>query len=367
MNFRSVYIKILLMLPGFLNLGCHSSLLHKNKVADHEPGYQQLKWEESYTSHNIGKYEHLNPSSLQTEEPWSVRRELPEDYLDLTLEEALQIALQNATILHDLGGTILTAPSTLETIHDRAVIETDPQLGVEAALSQFDAQLRSQAMFQNNDRPFNNFFVGGGTQLFQQDAHDYLLELSKKTATGTQFSARNMVDYDSNNRAQNLYPNSWGTQIEMEVRQPLMQGAGTQFNRIAGPNGRPGVIEGIVIARINTDMAISDFEIGMRDFISNVENAYWDLFYAYRLLDTSLAARDQSLKTWKSTISRIDQRESLPQKKLRLVNSIIGSKKTCSMRWQDGSKTPLKPATEVVPVHLPGREGCMLPNVAYDS
>ncbi|MDB4638235.1 TolC family protein, partial [bacterium] len=308
MNFRSVYIIILLILPGFLNLGCHSRLLHKKKVSDQEPGYQQLKWEESYTSHTAEKYEHLNPSSVQTQEPWTVRRELPEDYLDLTLEEALQIALQNATILHDLGGTVLSSPATIDTVYDRAVTETDPQLGVEAALSQFDARLRSNAMFQNNDRPFNNFFVGGGTQLFQQDAHDYLLELSKKTATGTQFSARSIVDYDDNNRAQNLYPNSWGTQVEMEVRQPLMQGAGTKFNRIAGPYGRPGVIEGIVIARINTDMAISEFEIGMRDFISNVENAYWDLFYAYRLLDTSLAARDQSLKTWKSTISRIDQK-----------------------------------------------------------
>jgi len=310
MIFRSIYIKILLILPGFLNLGCHNGLFHKNKLSDQETYSQQLVWEASYAgaSATDSKYEEMNPDLLMTEEPWNVRRDLPEEYLDLTLEQVLHIAFQNATILQDLGGTILTAPGTLDTVYDRGIAETDPQLGVDAALSQFDAQLRSNAMFQNNDRAFNNFFVGGGAQLFQQDAHDYMVELSKKTATGTQFAARNMIDYDSNNRTQNLYPNAWGTQIEMEVRQPLMQGAGTNFNRIAGPNGRPGVIEGIVIARINTDMAITEFEIGMSEFISNVENAYWDLFYAYRLLDTSLEARDQSLKTWKSTISRIDQK-----------------------------------------------------------
>ena len=301
---------ILLVLPAILGLGCHHFVSRSdvlpNARTDEDVTYRRVKYKPEVW--NIPEKSVMDPLPQATEEPWSLRTDLPEQYLDLTLEQALEIALMNAKILNDLGGTILTAPSTVRTIHDPSVAESDPQLGIDAALSQFDARLNSLGVFQNNDRPINNFFLGGGSQLFQQDYHDYNLELTKKTAVGTQVSARGLMDYDNNNRSQNLYPSSWGTQIEMEVRQPLMQGAGVDFNRIAGPNGRPGSMGGIVVARINTDIAVTDFEMGLRDFISNVENAYWDLFFAYRLLDTTLEARDQSLKIWKSTISRIDQK-----------------------------------------------------------
>jgi len=121
MIFRSIYIKILLILPGFLNLGCHNGLFHKNKLSDQETYSQQLVWEASYAgaSATDSKYEEMNPDLLMTEEPWNVRRDLPEEYLDLTLEQVLHIAFQNATILQDLGGTILTAPGTLDTVYDR--------------------------------------------------------------------------------------------------------------------------------------------------------------------------------------------------------------------------------------------------------
>ena len=44
-----------------------------------------------------------------------------------------------------------------------------------------------------------------------------------------------------------------------------------------------------LVARIRTDISIADFEIGLRDYVSNVENAYWDLYYAYRDLDATSA------------------------------------------------------------------------------
>ena len=47
-------------------------------------------------------------------------------------------------------------------------------------------------------------------------------------------------------------------------------------------------------------MALVDFEIAVRDLVSNVENAYWDLYYGYRDLDAKVHARDEALKTWRS-------------------------------------------------------------------
>ena len=41
----------------------------------------------------------------------------------------------------------------------------------------------------------------------------------------------------------------------------------------------------MLVARLNSDVALTDFEIAVRDLVSNVENAYWDLYYGYRVLD----------------------------------------------------------------------------------
>ena len=55
----------------------------------------------------------------------------------------------------------------------------------------------------------------------------------------------------------------------------------------------------MLVARINTDVALVDFEIAVRDLMSNLENTYWDLYYGYRDLDAKMKARDEALKTWR--------------------------------------------------------------------
>jgi len=60
-----------------------------------------------------------------------------------------------------------------------------------------------------------------------------------------------------------------------------------------------GVYNGVLIARVRTDVSLADFEIGIRNLLSNVENAYWDLSYAYRDLDTKVRARDTALESWR--------------------------------------------------------------------
>ena len=93
---------------------------------------------------------------------------------------------------------------------------------------------------------------------------------------------------------------------KLGFRQSWLQGGGAEFNRIYGPpnvpgvfSGVPGFANGVLVARINTDISLTDFEIGVRDLVSNVENAYWDLYFAYRDLDAKIAARDSALETWR--------------------------------------------------------------------
>ena len=190
-------------------------------------------------------------------------------------------------------------PQRTRTAIDPAIAETDPRFGIEAALSEFDAQFLTSTFWEKNDRALNNEFFGGGTTLVQQDVGVFQAAITKRAVTGSQFTIRHNVDYDANNSPGNLFDSAWNTNVEAEIRHPLLQGSGVQFNRIAGPNNLPGVYNGVLIARLNTDVALTDFEIAVRDLVSNVENAYWDLYFGYRVLDARVQARDAALDTWR--------------------------------------------------------------------
>jgi len=232
----------------------------------------------------------------------------PTEYWNVSLEECIHIALTNSKVLRDLGGAVLDAPDAVQTVYDPARSEADPRFGVEAALSAFDAEWSTQAFFEKNDRAVNNQFFGGGTRLFKQDLLDYTSELSKQTATGANLAVRHNVQYDFNNAPGNATPNlPWGTNFEVEVRQPILQGAGVRFNRIAGPNATPGVYNGVLIARIRTDIALADFQDAVTNLVFSVEYLYWELYAAYRRLDAKIAARDRALETWRIVNSLKDQ------------------------------------------------------------
>ncbi|MBX3438421.1 MAG: TolC family protein, partial [Planctomycetaceae bacterium] len=221
-------------------------------------------------------------------------------YWDTTIDEVMSIAVQNAEVLRDLGATLLRAPETVSTRYQLPIRQFDPQHGIEAALSAFDAQLDSSVTFQDNNRVFNNRFFGGGTNSFVQDRHDYVAQLSKLTATGGQLALRSLTDYDSNNAPGNLFRSAWQQQFEGEVRQPLFQGGGVTYNRIAGPAGRPGVANGVLIAKVTSDINEAEFERSWRNYISEVANAYWDLYFAYRDLDSKQQGLVRSRETWRN-------------------------------------------------------------------
>ncbi|NOY30742.1 MAG: TolC family protein, partial [Planctomycetes bacterium] len=232
-------------------------------------------------------------------EPLSLSTTVDPEYWDVPLEEVIQLSLSRSKILRNLGGILLNSPSSVKTFWDPAIRETDPRFGVDAALSAFDAQYSTSIFGEKNDRALNNEFFGGGTRLLQQDTFVYQSQLSKRSVTGSEFTFRHNVDYDANNAPGNIFPSAWNVNLETEFRHPLLQGNGMLFNRIAGPSNTPGIYNGVLIARVNTDVEIADFEIAVRDHVSNIENAYWDLYYAYRDLDAKVAARDATLDTWR--------------------------------------------------------------------
>jgi outer membrane protein TolC len=274
-----------------------------------EGAYEKVASEIEYPAESPCTEMNGDPS-LASPHPWTIQTEGTPDYWDLTLEEAIHLTLENSKVLRDLGGAVVRAPGTVRTTLDPAVVETDPRVGIESALSAFDAQFLTSTFWEKNHRALNNEFFGGGTRILFQDAGVFQAALTKRAVTGSQFTIRHNVDYDANNAPGNLFYSAWNTNVEAEIRQPLLRGAGVEYNRIAGPLAAPGIYNGVLIARLNTDIALTDFEISVRDLVSNVENAYWDLYYGYRVLDSRVKARDASLETWRKiyALHEVDRR-----------------------------------------------------------
>lgn len=258
------------------------------------------------------------------------------EFWDLSLEEVTRITLTNSQVMRQVGGVVQeNAPETISRnlINNVAVATTyDPALtdsatgtafgsafngtGTEAALSAFDAQWDASVSWQRNDRPQNVGGIASGFQAanFVQEASNFSTGVSKTTAVGSQFGFRNNTRYDGNtNLIRQGAPaaSQWETNFEAFFNQPLLQGAGAQYNRIAGPfafeqyaqNGFNN-FDGVVLARIRTDLTLADFEGAARNVMRDAEQAYWTLYFTYRDLESRKIGRDAALQTWKSTAAK---------------------------------------------------------------
>lgn len=276
--------------------------MHFAAPADYLPFVQQLE----YPDATCAEFGSLDISATQA--PPSVRRPEETEKWPLTLEEVTRIALSNSQVIRDIGGRVVTAPSTAPTIYDPAIQDADPRFGVEAALAAFDAQLATSLFFEQQDRQSNNALLAS-TGLFA-DAADFQLDFNKTAATGTRFALKNSTLYNRNHNfipgGFNRFPHFYDMVWTAEARQPLGQGAGVEFNRIAGPNATPGNYNGVLLARINSDVRLADFEASVRNLLRDVERTYWELYFAYRDFDAKAQGRRLALESWDIEKRRTD-------------------------------------------------------------
>lgn len=231
---------------------------------------------------------------------------------DLTLDECVAMTLANSKVMQKLGGVVISAPAAVTTLYDQALQETNPFGSVEAALSAFDAQMGLNINGGSSESVGRTFFSNSmpppafveATIPRSNDTLNSDFNISKVTANGTTFTIRNQINYAYSVSGAGFIPASFGGGYDMrnrfQIRQPLGRGAGTTVNRIAGPNATPGNYNGVLIARINSDISLADFELSVRNLVRDVENNYWELYFAYRDLDTKLAARDAARETWEN-------------------------------------------------------------------
>jgi len=288
-------------------LGCHShhEPMQFGSVDSYMPFVQQIEYPDA-DPEQLGSFD-----IRQTEAPPSIRRPEETEKWPLTLEEATRIALANSEVIRgqgvvrDLG---LRPVGSEATVYDPAIQAADPRFGVEAALAAFDAQLVGSLFIEQRDRQANNvFFASSG--IFTSDG-EFNLGINKTAATGTRFSLSNQTIYNRNHNfvpgLGNRFASFYDTLFTAEARHPLRQGGGVDFNRIAGPNAAPGNYNGVLIARINTDVMLADFEANIRNLLTDVEKTYWELYFAYRDFDAKVEGRRLARESWDLENRRAD-------------------------------------------------------------
>ena len=298
---RPTHSKRVLLLFTLLLLGCNLGRLGDRKIHEEPPVCEPPLQREIETPVMC---EPMEESTVNLAPPLTIDSDQPPEDWYLTLQEVVQMTLANSDVIRDLGGRVVGgAPST---VYDVALQE----LGVEAALSDFDARVASTITFNKDERAFNNLFFGGGATTVASNTANYAFEISKTGATGSQYAIRNITGYNRNSVPSNLFSSAYDTAMEAEMRHPILRGGGLEFNRIAGPNAGVGVYGGVLLARIRTDIALADFESSVRDLIRDAEDAYWQLYFAYRNLDARTAAYEAALTTWRKEDDRFQLGQS---------------------------------------------------------
>ena len=252
-------------------------------------------------------------------------------FWDLTVEDCVSIALQNAKFFVTTSGnaefrqniaaqfTSATADQ-LGSIYDVAIQQATTQSipltvdsngnrilprgvqranqigGVEDALSEFDAQASAVFDYSTTDRPRNTGTSTVSQTFFKSNDATQQSAISKRFATGSVATMRQQVVYSRNNLP--LAPNTasaarqlasdWTAILEAQIQQPLMRNRGTLVNRIP-----------VVLASLNEDISITDFEVQVRNLVRDVEVAYWNLYVAYRSVNAAIIGRNSAIATAK--------------------------------------------------------------------
>ncbi|MDA1050464.1 MAG: TolC family protein [Planctomycetota bacterium] len=300
---RSILPLILIALTTFT--GCHPTqpfYFHEDGDLSHYLDHATATEEPDYSQPYLEDVEYA-------EAPMTISNPEFREMWDLKLEEVVSIALQNSKVVRNLGGVtpfgfadaLVGRTASASTIYDTALVESDPNNGVEAALSAFDAQVQSTGTQGNGDflqstnrpQPFGGF--PGFPNVLDQEAGGLRTSLSKRSATGNTWTLSNQTDTRRGNSVTATADGSfWTTSFEARVNQPLLRGRGAMINRIP-----------TMIARINTDVSLATFEASIRNVVLDIENTYWDLHSAYRNLETAKIGRDSAQATWNNVYEKL--------------------------------------------------------------
>lgn len=186
----------------------------------------------------------------------------------MTLDEAIRIALENSEIVRVLGGT--AAVSSGSTVYDPAIANTL----IDRARGRFDPSLIQRNRFNRQRVPVAGLDGGApsGVSISGDRVYDYDMSVGvEKTTTGggnLGLGVRTNPTQVYTTDPLLLNPESRSS-VDLSFTQPLLQGAGR------GANMAP-----IVLARIDTERSFYQLKFSVQQLVQSVINAYWSLVFS---------------------------------------------------------------------------------------
>jgi len=185
---------------------------------------------------------------------------------NLSLDEAIRIALENSEVVRVLAGTV--AASSGRTQYDPAISNT----AVDQARARFDPTLNVQNTFSRQETPQALFDPtspsGAAIEGDQVDGYQMGLDLSKTTPSGGVLSLGVQTSPLQSSADLPLNPQTPST-VELSFTQPLLQGGGVAANRVP-----------IEVARIDTERSFYQVKDAVQELVRGVIEAYWRLVAA---------------------------------------------------------------------------------------
>jgi outer membrane protein TolC len=183
----------------------------------------------------------------------------------LSLDEAIRIALENARVIRVLAAT--TAVPSGQTIYDAAITNTT----IDQAQARFDPSLSENAVWSRTNTPFAEFNLLDPTRSLitsmPTDTFLSTLSLTKTNVLGGQWGL-NWTENPTRIAQPGPFPLNPETpsSLQLSYTQPLLQGAGFQVNTAP-----------IVIARLNTEQSFFQQKDSVQELVRGVIEAYWTL------------------------------------------------------------------------------------------
>jgi outer membrane protein TolC len=186
----------------------------------------------------------------------------------LSLDEAIRIALVNAQVVRVLAGT--AAVSSGQTIYDPAISNTL----IDQAQARFDPVFNHSSTFDRLDEPFAVLNPSNLSQavITSTETQDYRATtgLTKTNVFGGQWSLTG-TDTWTQFGSGGLFPLNPQNQsaVQVSYTQPLLQGGGYLVN-----------LAPVVIARLNTEQSFFQYKDSVQELVRGVIEAYWLLVEA---------------------------------------------------------------------------------------
>jgi outer membrane protein TolC len=192
---------------------------------------------------------------------------LPRETLNLSLNEAVKITLENAKAVRVFTG--LGASNSGRTIYDAAIANT----AIDQAQGRFDPALTASNALNRNQTPQLGAALGRpfGVDIVGPRTYDdrAAIGLNKVNTLGGRAGLNLVSEHSTTSPSPGgLNPLERKT-VEFAYTQPLLQGGGFQFN-----------IAPIVLARLDTERSYFQFKDATQALVRGTIEAYWNLVLA---------------------------------------------------------------------------------------